>query len=239
MRRLQSEGRNVVGVDVVSSEADLSIELDLARPDAPATLDELTDGLPLVGLVNCAAVSGVQQGELIERWNSTLDINLRAPYLISEILIGRLATTAGSVVHVSSVHAFATSVGTAPYAAAKAGLIALARSQTVDWASRGLDVRANVVVPGAIDTPMLADGLMRGGLDLATLGSRHPAGRVGQPEEVAAAIAFLLSSEASFIRGSCLVVDGGALSLLGTEVGTAGSFSSEPTADGGDRSGGT
>lgn len=224
-----------MGVDRSASEADLSIQLDLGLRDAAAKLDDLTNGLSLVGLVNCAAVRGVQHGDPIERWDTTLDINLRAPYLISEALVGRLAETGGSVVHVSSVHGFATSAGTAPYAAAKAGLIALARSQTVDWASRGIDVRVNVVAPGAIDTPMLADGLVRAGLEIATLGFRHPAGRVGQPEEVAAAIAFLLSAEASFIRGSCLVVDGGALSMLGTEVHAKGPFSSGPKMHGASR----
>jgi NAD(P)-dependent dehydrogenase (short-subunit alcohol dehydrogenase family) len=116
---------------------------------------------------------------------------------------------------VSSVHAEATSAGIATYAASKGGLLALTRAMALEWAEDG--IRANCVLPGAVDTPMLAEGLFRSGSTVQSLGRKHPLGRVGHSSEIAHTIAYLLSDDASFVTGASLRVDGGALARLSTE----------------------
>lgn len=156
-------------------------------------------------------------------WDRVLNVNLRAPYLLTRALFPLLRDRDSAVVNVSSVHAEATSNGMGAYAASKAGLVALTRSMALELAPHG--IRANAVLPGAVDTGMLRVGLGRGhlpdadvGTQLRALGERTPAGRVGRPEEIAEAILFLADAErASFMTGQALVVDGGATARLSTE----------------------
>jgi NAD(P)-dependent dehydrogenase (short-subunit alcohol dehydrogenase family) len=113
----------------------------------------------------------------------------------------------GSIVNVASVHAVETSPNVAPYAAAKAALLSLTRSAAIEGKARGL--RANAILPGAIDTPMLWNNPnVKSGAETIA-----PAD-VGKPEQVAAAVAFLASEDASFVSGAALTVDGGRLARL-------------------------
>jgi NAD(P)-dependent dehydrogenase (short-subunit alcohol dehydrogenase family) len=118
----------------------------------------------------------------------------------------------GSIVIVGSVQSVAAVANSAAYVTAKHALLGLTRSIALDFAEK--NVRANCVMPGAIDTPMLrwAVGLSPNP-DAVLEGCRrvHPLGRIGRPEEVARAIAFLASDWASFITGAMLAVDGGML----------------------------
>ncbi|MCK5054189.1 MAG: SDR family oxidoreductase, partial [Anaerolineales bacterium] len=124
---------------------------------------------------------------------------------------------------VSSVHAVATSVEMAAYAASKGGLAALTRAMALEFAADG--VRANALLPGAVDTEMLRDGLNRGHVSgdsiderLLDLGRRTVMGRVGLPEELARAIYFMADAEQSaFMTGQTMTVDGGATARLSTE----------------------
>ena len=113
----------------------------------------------------------------------------------------------GAIVNVSSVHAERTSPLVAPYAAAKAAILSLTRSAAIEGAPLG--IRVNAVTPGAIDTPMLWDNPnMKSGAEKI-----EPAD-VGQADQVAAAIAYLASTDAGFITGAALAVDGGRLGRL-------------------------
>ncbi len=158
-----------------------------------------------------------------ETWDRVLAVNLRGALVCAQAAYPLLKAAQGAVVNVSSVHAVATSPNIAAYAVSKGGLAALTRTMALEFAVDG--VRANAVLPGAVDTEMLRDGLRRGHLDgadeaalLAGLGARHPLGRIGRPEEIARAVLFLADgSQSSFITGHCLSVDGGALCRLGTE----------------------
>lgn len=113
----------------------------------------------------------------------------------------------GAIVNVASVHAIETSANAAPYSAAKAALLSLTRTTSIE--GHDVKIRANAVLPGAIDTPMLWENPnVKSGAE--TIDRRD----VGTPEDVAAAVAFLASDDAKFITGTTLAVDGGRLAKL-------------------------
>lgn len=127
------------------------------------------------------------------------------------------AQRAGAIVAVTSVHAFATMPLLGAYAASKTAILGAVRGLALDLAADG--IRVNAVAPGSVDTPMLQESAARRdpsdpGAVIRAWGERHPIGRVIRADEVAAAIAFLCSDDASAITGSCLPVDGGLLARL-------------------------
>jgi NAD(P)-dependent dehydrogenase (short-subunit alcohol dehydrogenase family) len=136
-------------------------------------------------------------------WGRVLDVNLKAAYLGTKALVDLLARANGSIVLTSSVNAYVGRPGRPAYAASKAGLAALGRQLAVEY---GPEVRVNTVVPGAIRTPPWE--AVPEAHHTAT-GRATAAARLGEPEEVAAAVAFLASDDASYITGVDLVVDGG------------------------------
>jgi len=178
----------------------------------------------LDALVNNAAIQISKSTTTMsaEEWDATLASNLRSAFLTARAGHALLKSSGGAVVNVSSVHAAATSGDVAAYAASKGGLVALTRALAVEFGPDG--IRVNAVLPGAVDAPMLHDGLARAGdaaaqqIALRHLEQRTPLQRIGRPEEIARAILFLADGEASsFITGQCLIVDGGALARLSTE----------------------
>jgi 3-oxoacyl-[acyl-carrier protein] reductase len=113
----------------------------------------------------------------------------------------------GAIVNLSSVAGARGAAGRAAYAASKAAIVSLTRTAAVEWAARG--VRVNAVAPGYVETDLVASFVAAGRLDLAPVLSRTPAGRLAAPAEIAKAIRFLASSDASYINGQVLFVDGG------------------------------
>lgn len=139
-------------------------------------------------------------------WQQVTGVNLLSvAYFLKQ---GFLRMKPGSaIVNVSSVHAVQTTAMVSSYAAAKAGMLALTRAAAIEGKPKG--IRCNAVLPGAIDTPMLWNNPnIRSGAETID------ASDVGKPEELAAAIRFLASPEASFITGASLAVDGGRLAQL-------------------------
>lgn len=223
-------GWQVVGVDIQ----------DLAEPDSnfiflkgdlsdPASSKVVFDkAAELIGrldaLVNNAAVQickPILEMDVRE-WDSIMAVNVRSIFLAVKNAFPFLRSPGASIINVSSVHAIATSVNIAAYAASKGAVLSLTRALALEMASNG--IRVNAILPGAVDTNMLRDGLCRGHVQgnidekLESLGRRTPIARVGRPEEIAQAILFLAENErSSFMTGQALVVDGGATARLSTE----------------------
>ena len=191
-----------------------SVVADLSVPEAIAGLAaEVATLVPRIDvLVNNAGIefdlpfSQVTAG-IFDR---VMAVNLRAPLLLSQALVPLFPPEGGAIVNISSIHASRGFANAIPYACSKAGLIALTRNLALELAPRR--IRVNAVSPGYVDTPMWEEWL-RGASDPARLAEQtarlHPAGRRGQPSDVARAVAYLASSQAEWITGTQLVVDGG------------------------------
>jgi NAD(P)-dependent dehydrogenase (short-subunit alcohol dehydrogenase family) len=113
----------------------------------------------------------------------------------------------GSIVNCSSIGGLIGIPGRATYHASKHGVIGLTKSAALEYASRG--IRINAVCPGTIDTPMVADMLAKEPDAMKEIMRDQPIGRLGRPDEIAAAVLWLCSPDASFVIGHALVVDGG------------------------------
>ena len=149
-------------------------------------------------------------------WDKTLNVNLKGAYLISRAVMPMLRLSHGSVVHMASVQGVASQAGVTAYSVSKHGIVGLVRSMAVDYAPFG--VRVNGVAPGSIDTPLLRNAVAIAEdpeAVMAEIRAMHPLGRPGLPSEVANAVVFLASANASFITGEVLRVDGGMRAALG------------------------
>ncbi|GAB3971865.1 glucose 1-dehydrogenase [Actinoallomurus acanthiterrae] len=173
-------------------------------------------GLDIVA--NCAGIQryGTVVDTTEELWDEVLSVNLKGIFLVCKAAVPELRRRGGgSIVNVSSVQAFASQTRVAAYTASKAAINGLTRAMALDHAPDG--IRANVVCPGSVDTPMLrwAADKFRGELSqdeqVAEWGRAHPLGRVARPEEVAEVVAFLAGPRSSFITGAEHKVDGGLL----------------------------
>ncbi len=155
-------------------------------------------------LVNCAAIVGRHEAFLeiaAEGWRRMLDVTLTGTFLVSQAVARHMVERGGGrIVNIGSVGAMVPETGAAHYCAAKGGIAMLTRSMALELSPHG--VLVNAIHPGAIRRP---------GKPVSTDSARIPLERPGEPEEVAAIVAFLASEEASYIQGSSLVVDGGYL----------------------------
>jgi NAD(P)-dependent dehydrogenase (short-subunit alcohol dehydrogenase family) len=165
----------------------------------------------LHGLVNNAAapsVEGTVVALALADWNREIAVSLTGAFLMSKHAVPAIAAAGGgSIVHVASQFARVAVAGSAAYCAAKAGLVNLARVMALDHAAQR--IRVNTLSPGGVGTHRLVEH--HGSLAAAerALAPLHPIGRIARPEEIAAAAAFLLSEDSSFMTASDLLVDGG------------------------------
>lgn len=141
-----------------------------------------------------------------EEWNRVLGVDLLGAFYFLKHAF-KVMPSGGAIVNVASVHAAMTTANVAPYAAAKAAMLSLTRSGSIEGKPRG--IRVNAVLPGAVDTPMLWENP-----NLKSGAEKLDPADVGKPEDLAAAVAFLCAEEAAFVTGACLNVDGGRLAHL-------------------------
>lgn len=182
---------------------------DLRDPASAEPLVEAAESAagPLSILVNNAGLTRDRLALRItdDDWNAVLEVDLAAPFRLARAALrGMLRRRAGRVINIGSIIGSTGNAGQANYAAAKAGLIGLTKALAQEVAPRGITV--NAVAPGFIVTPM-TDAL--GEAQRTKLADAIPLGRLGQPADVAAAVAFLASEDAGWITGATLHVNGG------------------------------
>ncbi|HET8596252.1 MAG TPA: glucose 1-dehydrogenase [Castellaniella sp.] len=196
-----------LGADHVGLGCDVSREdaVDRAVRDAIAALGRIDVLVNNAGIGDQSAVTLDQDAA---HFDKVLATHLRGAFLMSRAVARHmLAHGAGAIVNLSSIAAFGGIPGRNAYAAAKAGISAMTRSMACEWASRG--VRVNAVAPGYTRTELVAELERKGALDTRGIRARTPMGRLAEPAEIARAIAFLASDDASYITGATLLADGG------------------------------
>jgi len=225
--RLASEGARVLCVDVSASAHDtaaaitseggvaIGVEADVALSasvdDYTAQCVSLWGSVDIVvnnAGVNIPGVFHEVSNDVVDR---TLDVNVKGPLYGSRAAIPyMLQQGSGSIVNVASVNGLVSEPFLAVYSASKGAVVMLTKGIALDYAQAG--IRCNCVCPGWVDTPInYAHAEMLGGLQHVydTIASFQPLGRPGRPEEIASVVAFLASSESSFVTGSIISADGG------------------------------
>ena len=148
--------------------------------------------------------------ETPEKWRTVMEVNVDSMFLASKAAIPAMRKIGGgAIINIASISALRPR-GLTAYSTSKSAVIGLTKAMAVDHSAQG--IRVNCVCPGDVDTPMLVDDALRRGMawtDYMAEAANRPMGRVGQPEEVARAVLFLASDDASFITGAVLAVDCG------------------------------
>ena len=197
--------RKIQDQAVASEVGGRAVQADVADPEqARALVDEAGD---IDVLVNNAGTTrdGVLARMLDDDWRTVLETNLSSTfYTCRAAARGMMKRRGGAIVNISSIVGVHGNWGQTNYAASKAGIIGFTKSLARELGSRG--VRANVIAPGYVKTA-LTDAIPEDARE--TMLANTPLGRLGDPENVAAAVRFLASDEASFITGEVLLVDGG------------------------------
>lgn len=210
---LSNKNMIVVAVDI---DEDAGFELVAANPkirfkqadvtsesEMAAVIHEIHEQFGRIdGVVNNAAIANPYNTPLedldIYDWNKVISVNLTAPMIVTKLCLPMLRTNHGAVVNIASTCAVQSEPNTEAYCASKGGVVSLTHAMAT---SVGPDVRINCVSPGWIDT---TNEELR-----AIDHSQHPAGRVGNVEDIAAMVFFLLSKESGFVTGQNFVIDGG------------------------------
>lgn len=227
--KFRAEKWHVIGIDRLEPGDEVQVDDFLladigAEGEVARVFKDIARYQRLDALINNAAV---QLNKPIaetsdEEWAMVINTNVRSAFQAIRESTALLSASRGAVVNISSVHAIATSINVAVYAISKGALSALTRSAAVELAASG--VRCNAVLPGAVDTTMLREGLDRRphprgpGGNFQDLAAGTPLGFIATPAQIAPSVYHLADGEQSpYTTGQMLVVDGGVTAKLGTE----------------------
>ena len=221
--RLASEGARVFATDIIDAalaEAVAAIaagggeavahRLDVADPAAcrdavaaaVARFGQLDVLCNVAGILQWGHVTDISEAD----WNRIVAINLSSVFFLSQAAIPHLLATRGVIVNMASAAAVRGQAYTSPYCATKAAVVALTKSMAVEYAKRGLRVVA--LAPGGVKTPLATAVTFPDDFDVALIQKLMPLTEMAEPEEIAAAVAYLASPEARYVNGAILSIDG-------------------------------
>lgn len=200
-RLFEAEDAEVIAADITGTD----VRLDVRDETQVAAVARDVD--VLVNVAGIGATTTAPETPL-EVWEDVFAVNARGTFLCCKHVIPTMvARGGGSIVNIASVAAMVGLRNRAAYCASKGAVVSLTRALAVDHVNEG--IRVNVVCPGTVDSPWVRRLVEETGESLAELTARQPLGRLGTPEEIAEAVAYLASDAARFVTGSVLVIDGG------------------------------
>jgi NAD(P)-dependent dehydrogenase (short-subunit alcohol dehydrogenase family) len=224
-RRLLAEGASVVAVDLAApaqlgdDDRLLALAADVTDGQAVGSVVAATVERfgRIDGVVHAAGVASGGPVHLVDdaEWARVITVNLTGTFVVARAVLNQMLVQdpvdgeRGSIVTLASIEGLEGTAGGSGYNASKGGVVLLTKNMAIDYGRQG--IRVNAICPGFIDTPLLAGVFGAEGMEAVAdeLTQEHKLRRRGQPEEIAAVAAFLVSSDASFVTGAAIPVDGG------------------------------
>ena len=220
VKTFHESGYGIIATDINPSKGELlcdyfitadlqkTVEDEQYANEIFTQIREYLNGSPLVALINNAALQILGSCDKLSRtdWNTSLNVNLLAPFFWTQAFLAELEDAKGSVVNISSIHAKLTKANFSAYAVSKAALSSLTRSMALELGGR---IRINGIEPAAINTDMLRAGFRWDEDGFNQLEQFHPTKSIGQPDEVGKLAIMLIGRKLQFMNGTCVALDGG------------------------------